>query len=223
MTTPNLFMPRGFEPYNTPFGNLKRRKVTLNYDDSAWTATQAPIVEALFLGDPLMMSHVDRRYTKALMGTGHPIKGILLALFDQDGVPQHFRPAGICTRPWTAIICDDPDQEWVLLESGDVIRPDDHSWSNADLLDRGGCQVTGRSGVMIDSRTVSGGGIGQYGEDQITLIEKLDSPANALAGRYTRWVVKLNNYQRMGDRHLPNHCDGDPGDIEGSHEDQCAQ
>jgi hypothetical protein len=210
----NTFMPRGFEPFDSPSGDVKRRRYETDYDDGPIVGQFAPVVGSLFVGDPVMMDHRDRRIKKAMMGTGYAIKGILMGLFDAEGRPRRFRPEGRHTKPWTAIVCDDPDQEWVLMESGNVVRRENF-WSNADLMDTGGSIHTGQSGVVIDSRTISGGGIGQYEGDQVTVIDVLATPQNEIDQPFTRLIVKVNNYQNVGDRHRPLSCDGDPGEVEG--------
>ncbi len=210
----NLFMPRGFEPVDHPHG-VRRRSYPCNYDDGPVVGNMAPVVEALYIGDPVILDHQTRRVTKAGMGCGKPIKGILLQLYDHEGVPRSYRPEGVHRLPWTAVICDDPDQEYTLIDSGNSIRIEDHRWGNANLMDTGGSAATGLSGVCIHSFSVNTAGMGQYEDDQITIIDRLDNPGNIANEFYCRYVVKINYYQRFTDRHRPNYCDNDPGDVTG--------
>jgi hypothetical protein len=87
-------------------------------------------------------------------------------------------------------ICDDPNILFEVQEDsvGGAIAASVASFSNGNLIAGAGSTITGFSGWMLDSSTVTNTANATY---QVKLVGLQRGPDNAL-GNYAKWQVRLN-------------------------------
>lgn len=104
-----------------------------------------------------------------------------------------YRQASIANYGW---IVDDPNTLFAVQEDSDggAIAAATGANANGNLISGAGSTVTGFSGWMLDSSTVSSSANPTY---QLRLLGLLRGPDNAI-GNYAKWVVRLNLPQIWG-------------------------
>lgn len=192
---------------NTPFGLRP-----INDNGTPWSgqgqlcAVPSSQSGNIFLGDPVI----------ALGGTdafGVPLVGIAtdgatnLILGTMVGISNG--PAGsgfTVTRDLPVyrqasianyiLITDDPNQLYTIQEDsvGGAIAAATGGMANGNLVAGAGSTVTGFSGWMLDSSTVSSSANTTY---QLRLIGTTRGPDNAI-GNYAKWTVRINLPQLWG-------------------------
>jgi len=168
----NADAPFGLRPANTPQGGLKQRRVTL-------TAGATKI----FKGDPVIAAAAG---TYSIATAGALLGGVVMAIYDADGVPAKFYP-GDSSAGYTAVICDDPDQEFLVQEDsggGDLALAD--RGLNCNLVAGAGDETTGVSKWELDSSTAA-----STATLQCRIIDISETPDNAV-GTNAVWRVRIN-------------------------------
>jgi len=166
---------------NAPFGLmpilpiLHRQEVRLT----------AALGAAVYHQDPLVQVAAGT-WEIATAGNANAIGGVVIDLFDSNGVPVHYAPAGV--TGYTAVVADDPDQYFVAQDDGDTTQLAlTDEGANVELIaGSGGSTTTGLSSWMVDSSSS-----GADASGQAKLIRQYPGIDNAI-GAYCRWIIKIN-------------------------------
>lgn len=147
----------------------------------------------LFIGDPVVAIATGGDINIATAGTGNPIVGSILAIYDRNGDPMAYWPSGN-TGVGTVLVADSPDQYFVAQGDGDTSFLDANDANgNINLVAAAGSTVNNRSGWELDDSETADATAG----DQIRLIKPVDRVDNTVAIANADWVVQINNHQRL--------------------------
>lgn len=120
------------------------------------------------------------------------ILGSVVAIFDSDGLPVNYYPAGSATG-YTCMVADDPAQEFEVQEdSGGAALAQADIGLNTNLLAGTGDTSTGLSGWELDSSDKA-----TTATLQVRLHRIVQRADNAL-GTNAKWVVTINNHANGG-------------------------
>lgn len=175
----NIDFPRGLQVY----GELLR-------------ATEYKCVAAyaqdLFIGDPVLAIATGRDINIAGTGTGNPLLGAIIAIYDSNKVPLNFWDSGHSGEGYF-LIADHPDQLFVCQGDGDTsFLDEDDSSGNLNLVSGSGSTVNFRSGWELDDSATGG----NTAADQVRLIRVADTVGNTIASANADWIVRINNHQQ---------------------------
>ena len=177
---PNANFPRGLQP----FEYLCHRS-TYNIPSAYGTA--------LYIGDPVVLTGTGNQVNIATAGTGNPILGAILAIYDGNGDPLQFWAAGTAGAG-TVLVADDPFQYFVAQGDGDTSFLDaDDAGGNINLVSGTGSSVNARSGWELDDSETGDATPG----DQIRLVAPVRRTDNTVGIAHADWVVLINNHQRL--------------------------
>jgi len=174
----NIDRPKGLEPA----GPILRRgeyKLVAGY------------AQDLFIGDPVVAIATGRDVEIATAGTGNPILGAILAIYDSNKVALPYWDSGHSGEGYV-IVADHPDQLYSAQGDGDTSYLDENDCNgNVNLVSGTGSTVSWRSGWEINDSDTGGNTPG----DQIRLIRPVDRPDNTVAIANCDWLFRLNNSQ----------------------------
>ena len=174
----NIDFPRGLQPW----GNLLR---ATEYKIAASYAT------ALYIGDPVIATGTDRNVEIATAGTGHPVLGAILAIYDVNKVPITHWTASTATAAYV-LVADHPDQLFVAQGDGDTSYLDINDCNgNVNLINGTGSTFNYRSGWEINDSDTGG----TTAADQLRLIRPADVPNNTVGIAHCLWICRINNHQ----------------------------
>ena len=174
----NVDYPRGLEPVG-PI--LRATEYTLS---SAYS-------EDVFIGTPVAANGTGRNVVLATMGTGNPVLGPVIAIYDANKVPLSYWPDD---NPGVGyvLVADHPDQLYICQGDGDTTYLDINDCNgNVNLVGSGGSTVNYRSAVELNESDTGGNTPG----DQIRLIRPVDRPDNTVGIANADWLCRLNNPQ----------------------------
>ena len=174
----NIDYPRGLE-VNGPC--LRSREYTLS----------AAYSEDVFIGTPVVANGTGRDVVLATVGTGNPVLGAVIAIFDANKVPIAYWPddkAGV----GYVTVADHPEQQYIIQGDGDTTYLDINDCNgNVNLVGSGGSTVNYRSAVELNDSDTGGNTAG----DQIRLIRPADRADNTVGIANCDWLCRLNNPQ----------------------------
>ena len=180
----NVNYPRGLQPHR----NLLR--ATEYKIPAAYTAGGSN--GGLFIYDPVELRPAGREINIAQVGTGNPIVGSILAIYDENKVPlSHWVDAtaagGYC------IVADHPDQIFVIQGDGvATFLVEDDAHANVNMAQSAGSTINFQSGWEIDESDAGDAGVAA---DQLRLIRFEDITDNTIGIANADWLVKINNHQ----------------------------
>jgi hypothetical protein len=173
----NTALVAGLKPY--------QELLRANWYEVASTAT------AIFIGDPVILSGTGNAVTLATAGTGNPLVGAVIGLYDTNGLPIAYNPATTVAK---ALIADHPQQRFVVQGDGGGTWGINGSGGNANLVvSAAGSTVSGRSGWKGNEANVPG----TTAADQIKILKPVavvNSDATATGAQY---IVMINNHQLL--------------------------
>lgn len=179
MSNENLAL--GLVPINMPYGNVRSR---LYYCDGTQNTLE------LFIGDPVVMDTTGT-VIRATGGAGNYILGAVIGVYDASKAPIAYLTSSTAGY---VLVADDPNQQYLIQEDGDTTPLTTAAvGANVDLITAAGSTFRNRSGVMIDSTSVTTSTNGQ-----LRLIAKQDRVNNDV-GAYCKWICKINYAQAMPD------------------------
>ena len=160
----------------------------------------------IFLGDPVVALGGTDAYGVPLVGiatagAANPVLGSMISISNGPAAGASaispvtrdlpvYRQASILNY---IVISDDPDALFEIQEDsvGGAIAAATGGFANGNLVAGAGSTVTGFSGWMLQSSSVSSSANTTY---QLRLIGLVRGPDNA-TGNYAKWIVRLNNPQ----------------------------
>lgn len=173
----NINFPRGLQPYK----NLLR--VT------EYTLSTA-YAQDLFIWDPVTIDATGRNVVIATAGTGNPITGSIVGIYDENKVPLNYWDSGHSGVGYV-MVADDPKQIFISQGDGDTsILTIVDANGNVNLIDGTGSTVNYRSGWQIDDSDTGGATPG----DQIRLIKPEERVDNEVGVAYCDWLYQINNH-----------------------------
>jgi hypothetical protein len=145
----------------------------------------------LFIWDPVALTGTGNEIDIATAGTGNPIIGSVLAIYDSNGDPlQSYSDA---SGGGTCLVADSPDQFYVCQGDGDTSFLDiDDAGGNINLVAGTGSAVNARSGWQLDDSATGGATAG----DQIRLVKPVARVDNTVGIANCDWICFINNHQR---------------------------
>lgn len=151
----------------------------------------AAYAQDLFIGDPIIAIATGRDINIATAGTGNPILGVILEIFDADKVPLAYWDSGHAGEGYV-IVSDHPEQMYSCQGDGDTsFLDEDDCNGNVNLVAGTGSTVSWRSGWEINESDTGGNTPG----DQLRLIRPVDRPDNTVGIANADWLVRINNGQ----------------------------
>lgn len=171
----NVDFPRGMQVY----GNLLRA--------TEYTLASA-YSEDVFIGTPVVATGTGRNVGLATMGTGNPILGAVIAIYDSNKVPLNYWPDD---NPGVGyvLVADHPDQLFISQGDGDTSYLDINDCNgNVNLVGSSGSTVYYRSGVEINDSDTGG----STADDQIRLIRPDQRPDNTVGIANCDWIYRIN-------------------------------
>jgi hypothetical protein len=172
----NTNFPRGLQPY----GNC------LRVTEYLLTAAYA---QDLFIWDPVEIASGGVAVI-ATAGTGNPIAGSIVGIYDLNKVPLAYWDSGHVGIGYV-IVADDPKQMYISQGDGDTtIMTVADANGNVNLIDGTGSTVNYRSGWQIDDSDTGGATPG----DQIRLVRPVNRVDNTVGEAYCDWLYQINNH-----------------------------
>jgi hypothetical protein len=176
----NVDFPRGLQPHEYVL-----HRSTYNIPSAYGTD--------LFVWDPVILTGTGNEINIATAGTGNPILGSILAIYDSNGDPLQYWAAGTAGTG-TVLVADDPFQYYVCQGDGDTSFLDaDDAGGNINLVSGAGSTVYFRSGWELDDSETGDATAG----DQIRLVSPVNRVDNTVALANADWVCLINNHQRL--------------------------
>ena len=176
----NVDFPRGLQPHEYVL-----HRATYNIPSG--------YAQDLFIGDPVILTGTGNEINIATAGTGNPILGAILALYDSNGDPLQYWASGTAGAG-TVLVADDPYQYYVCQGDGDTSFLDaDDAGGNINLVSGAGSTVYFRSGWQLDDSETGDATAG----DQIRLVAPVRRVDNTVAIANADWVCLINNHQRL--------------------------
>jgi len=173
----NVNFPRGLQPY----GNLLQ---VTEYKLSSGYA------QNLFIGDPVIVNGTDRNVVIATGGTGNPITGAIVGIYDANKVPLQYWDSGHSGVGYV-MVADDPRQVFVSQGDGDTSYLDINDCNgNINLIAGAGSTVNYLSGWNLNDSDTGGATAG----DQIRLIRPVQQVDNTVGIAYGDWLCRINNH-----------------------------
>ena len=173
----NTDFPRGLQPY----GDLLR---VTEYK------CVAAYAQDLFIWDPVIAIATGRDINIATNGTGNPITGCIVGIYDADKVPLAYWDSGHAGEGYF-LVADDPKQLFVAQGDGDTTYLDeDDCHGNVNLVTGTGSTVNFRSGWEINDSDTGGNTAG----DQIRLIRPVQVEGNTVGTANADWIFQINNH-----------------------------
>lgn len=150
----------------------------------------AGYAQDLFIGDPVIAIATGRDINIATAGTGNPVTGAIIGIYDADGVPLQYWDSGHSGEGFF-LVADHPMQQFVIQGDGDTSYLDENDANgNVNLVSGTGSTVYYRSGWELNDSDTGGNTAG----DQVRLIRPVDEPGNTVAIANADWVVQINNH-----------------------------
>lgn len=175
----NTDFPRGLEVYG-PLLRAQEYKCVAGY------------AQDLFIGDPVIAIATGRDINIATAGTGNPLLGSIIAIYDSDKVPLRYWDSGHSGEGYF-LVADHPDQLFVCQGDGvSTFLDEDDSHGNLNLVSGSGSTVYYRSGWELDDSATGG----TTAADQVRLIRAVDRADNTIATANADWIVRINNHQQ---------------------------
>ena len=175
----NLDFPRGLQPYENVIHKVEM-KIPAGY------------AQDLFVWDPVIAIATGRDINIASAGTGNPILGSILAIYDSTKTPLQFWDSGHSGEGFV-IVSDDPRQQYIIQGDGDTsFLDEDDSSGNIDLVAGSGSLVNFRSGWELDDSDTGG----TTAADQIRLVRVVDRVDNTVGIANADWICQINNHQK---------------------------
>jgi len=176
----NVDFPRGLQPHEYVL-----HRGTYNIS--------AAYAQDLFVWDPVILTGTGNIINIATAGTGNPILGVILAIYDSNGDPLQYWPTGKAGTG-TVLVADDPFQYYICQGDGDTTFLDiNDAGGNINLVAGAGSAVYYRSGWQLDDSETGDGTAG----DQIRLVKPVDRVDNTVALANADWICLINNHQRL--------------------------
>ena len=174
----NTDWARGLQPYG-PILRATEYKLVAGY------------AQDLFIFDPVIGIATGRDVNIATAGTGNPLLGSILAIYDANKVPLQYWDSGHAGEGYV-IVADCPEQLFTCQGDGDTsFLDEDDSNGNLNLVSGSGSTVYYLSGWELDDSAAAGTTAG----DQVRLIRPVDRPDNTIALANCDWIVRINNHQ----------------------------
>ena len=148
---------------------------------------------AIYRGDPVIQNGTSTDVVIATAGTGNPLRGVVVGVFDVNHVPLAYWPA---SNPGIGyvLVADHPAQLFVVQDNagtGAQTFGANGSGGNVNLASGTGSTVTGISGWEL----AGGDTPGNTAADQVRLIKAVPRVDNAVASVWCDWIVQINNHQ----------------------------
>jgi hypothetical protein len=173
----NIDHPRGLQPHR----NLLR---------ATEYKIPAAYAQDLFIYDPVIAIGTGRDINIATAGTGNPITGSILAIYDLNKVPLNYWDSGHVGEGYV-IVADHPDQLFVAQGDGDTsFLDEDDSHGNINLVSGTGSTVNFLSGWELDD-SATGGAVAA---DQVRLIRYVQGVDNTVGIANADWICQINNH-----------------------------
>jgi len=174
----NIDRPKGLEPAG-PCLRVTEYKLAAAY------------AQDLFIGDPVIAIATGRDVEIATAGTGNPILGAIVGIYDSNKVALPYWDSGHVGEGYV-MVSDHPDQIYSCQGDGDTSYLDENDCNgNVNLVSGTGSTVSWRSGWELNDSDTGGNTPG----DQIRLIRPVDRPDNTVAIANCDWLVRINNGQ----------------------------
>jgi len=175
----NNDFPRGLQPH----GNL------LHAGEYTLVAAYAT---NLFIGDPVIATGTDRNVTAATAGTGNPILGSVIAIYDVNKVPMSYW-VGATAGVGYVVVADDPRQIFIAQDSGTALGVNGCGGNVNLVAVHSGSTFNYRSGWEINGSDTPG----NTAADQIRLLRPLQAVDNDGTAASCQWLCRINNHQLM--------------------------
>lgn len=165
-----------------------------------WYEVAVGYATALFIGDPVIMTGTSNQVTSATAGSGNPIAGAIIGVYDANKVPGiqvstgervNYKPASTAAY---VLVADHPQQMFICQGDGDSSYLDkDDCGGNIPLVgSTAGNTMSGQSAWALDDSATAGTSVG----DQIRLVRPVDRVDNTVGIAYCDWYCFINNHQR---------------------------
>jgi len=175
----NVDFPRGLQPHEEIIHKVEMK-------------IPAAYAQDLFIWDPVIAIATGRDINIATAGTGNPILGSILAIYDSNKVPLQYWDSGHAGEGYV-IVADDPRQQYIIQGDGDTsFLDEDDASGNINLVSGAGSTVYYRSGWQLDDSATAGNTAG----DQIRLVRPVDRVDNTVAIANCDWICQINNHQK---------------------------
>lgn len=176
----NVDWKRGLQPYENILHTVEM-KIPAGY------------AQNLFIWDPVVAIATGRDINIATAGTGNPILGSILAIYDENKVPLAYWDSGHSGEGYV-IVADDPRQLYIIQGDGDTsFLDEDDASGNINLVASAGSTVYYRSGWELDDSETADATPG----DQIRLIRCVDRVDNTIGIANADWICMINNHQKL--------------------------
>ena len=175
----NVNFPRGLQPHR----NLMR---------ATEYKIPAAYAQDLFVYDPVITIATGRDINIATAGTGNPVTGSILAIYDLDKVPLAYWDSGHVGEGYV-IVADHPEQLFVCQGDGVATFLDEDD-ANANVNFAAGATgslVNYLSGWEIDESDAGDAGVAG---DQLRLIRSVQGVDNTVGIANADWIVQINNH-----------------------------
>ncbi len=173
----NINFPRGLQPHR----NLMR---------ATEYKIPAAYAQDLFIYDPVIAILTGRDINIA-GGTGTPITGSILAIYDLNKVPLSHWDSGHVGEGY-CIVADHPEQIFVCQGDGNAtFLVEDDSHANVNLASGSGSTINFLSGWEIDESDAGDAGVAA---DQLRLLRFEDITDNTIGIANADWLVQINNH-----------------------------
>ena len=173
----NVNFPRGLQPHR----NLMR---------ATEYKIPAAYAQDLFIYDPVIAIAAGRDINIAVAGTGNPITGSILAIYDLNKVPLSHWDSGHVGEGF-CIVADHPRQIFVAQGDGAVsFLDEDDAHGNINLASGSGSTVNFLSGWELDDSDTGG----STADDQVRLIRPEDITDNTVGIANADWLFQINNH-----------------------------
>jgi hypothetical protein len=176
----NVNFPRGLQPHEEVLHKVEM-KIPAAYNQD------------LFIWDPVISIATGRDINIATAGTGNPILGSILAIYDSNKDPLQYWDAAHVGEGYV-IVADHPMQKYIIQGDGDTsFLDEDDSSGNVNLVaGSGGSTVYYRSSWQLNDSDTGGNTAG----DQIRLIRVVDRVDNTIGIANADWICQINNHQQ---------------------------
>lgn len=165
-----------------------------------WYEVAAAATVPLFIGDPVILTGTSNQVTTATAGSGNPLLGAIVGIYDTNKVPGiqvstgervNYKPTATACY---VLVADDPRQVFIAQGDGDSSYLDkDDCGGNIPLVSSSaGNTMSGISAWELDDSATGSTSVG----DQIRLIRPVERPDNTVGIANCDWYCFINNHQR---------------------------
>ena len=160
----------------------------------------ASYATALFIGDPVILTGTSNNVTSAAAGSGNPLLGAVIGVYDSNKVPGTLNTSGdrvnykVGSVAAFVLVADHPQQMFIAQGDGDTsfLDADDCGGNIPLVASTAGSTLSGQSAWTLDDSATGSTSVG----DQIRLIRPVENPNNTVAIAYCDWYCFINNHQR---------------------------